>query len=108
MATRASAQPARTDPVRVDPKHYQVEMENDQVRVLRIKYGPHETSVMHGHPSTVAVFLTDGHYRFTWPDGRTEDIKTRAGHVQHFDAFEHNVENLSDEPIEAIAIELKK
>ena len=27
------------DPVVVDPDHYAVEFENDQVRVLRIKYG---------------------------------------------------------------------
>jgi hypothetical protein len=26
-----------------------VEFENDQVRVLRITYGPHEKSVMHAH-----------------------------------------------------------
>lgn len=37
------------DPVKVDPKHYQVEFENDRVRVLRIRFGPHERSVMHGH-----------------------------------------------------------
>ena len=28
------------DPVIVDSNHYKVEFENDQVRVLRIKYGP--------------------------------------------------------------------
>ena len=48
------------DAVKVDPKHYKVEFENDQVRVLRITYGPHEKSVMHEHPANVAVFLTDG------------------------------------------------
>jgi hypothetical protein len=41
------------DPINVDPKHYKVEMENDRVRVLRIRYGPHEKSVMHGHPPSV-------------------------------------------------------
>ena len=30
------------DAAKVDPKHYKVEFENDQVRVLRISYGPHE------------------------------------------------------------------
>ena len=30
------------DPVHVDLRHYTVEFENDQVRVLRIRYGPHE------------------------------------------------------------------
>ena len=37
---------AAQDPVKVDPKHYKVELENAQVRVLRIHYGPHEKSVM--------------------------------------------------------------
>jgi hypothetical protein len=53
MTSQSTAQPgaARTDPVRVDPKHYKVEFENEKVRVLRIKYGSHEKSVMHGHPA---------------------------------------------------------
>jgi hypothetical protein len=47
------------DAVKVDPKHYKVESENDQVRILRVPYGPHEKSVMHSHPALVAVFLND-------------------------------------------------
>src|SRR6266478_9035403 len=71
MATQPTAQPApaRTDPVRVDPKHYTVEIENEIVRVLRIKYGPREKSEMHGHPALVAIMITDCHARFTYPDG---------------------------------------
>ena len=34
------------DPVEVDPKHYTVEFENDRVRVLRVKFGPHEKEAM--------------------------------------------------------------
>ena len=74
MATQAAAQPGRNDPVCVDPKHYTVELENEKVRVLRIKYGPHERSEMHGHPALVEVFLSHSHFRFTDPDGRTEEI----------------------------------
>ena len=50
-------------------KHYVVELENEKVRILRIKYGPHEKSTMHGHPASVAIFLTDAEGRFTYPDG---------------------------------------
>jgi hypothetical protein len=46
MATPAKPKPAGKDPVKVDSKHYSVEFENDKVRVLRIKYGPGEKSVM--------------------------------------------------------------
>jgi hypothetical protein len=78
-----------TDPIRVDPKHYKVEMENDRVRVLRIRYGPHEKSVMHSHPPSVGVFLNDVHFRFTYPDGKTEEGSAKAGDVMYFDAVEH-------------------
>ena len=63
----------------VDPDHYKVEFENEEVRVLRITYGPGEKSVMHSHPEGVAVFLTDGNVEFTLPDGKTQDIKVEAG-----------------------------
>ena len=66
-AKPAKAQPKAQDPVKVDPTHYKVEFENKQVRVLRISYGPHEKSVMHGHPATVAVFLREGRARFAFP-----------------------------------------
>ena len=107
MSTQPAAQPARKDPVQIDPKHYSVELENDRVRVLRIKYGPKEKSVMHGHPQTVAVFLGPAHFRFTYPDGRTEDGTVTAGKVMYFDAMEHLPENTGNHPFEVIAIELK-
>jgi len=95
------------DPIQVDSTHYTVEFENERVRVLRIKYGPYEKSKMHGHPASVAVFLTDAEGRFTYPDGRTEDISAKAGQVMYMDAVVHDPENVSDRPFEVIAVELK-
>ena len=108
MSTARMPQPTVEDPVKVDPGHYKVEFENDRVRVLRIKYGPGEKSVMHSHPESISVFLTDTHGTFTYPDGRTEEITASAGTVQHMDAFTHLPENLSQTPFEVIAIELKR
>jgi quercetin dioxygenase-like cupin family protein len=95
------------DPVKVDAKHYKVEFENDSVRVLRVTYPAHEKSVMHHHPDTVAVFLTDGKSRFTLPDGKTQDAPVKAGATQWTDAGEHLPENLGDKPFELILVELK-
>ena len=95
------------DPVQVDPKHYTVEFENDQVRVLRIRYGPHEKSVMHGHPASLAVFLADTRGKFTFPDGKTEEFTTKTGQAMFVPAGEHLPENLSDEPLEVVLVELK-
>src|SRR5437899_585366 len=99
---------AQVDPVKVDPKHYSVELENDQVRVLRIKYGARDKSVMHGHPHGVAVFLTDAHFKFTLPDGKTEEPKSKAGEIMWLQAGEHLPENLSGKAFEAILVELKR
>jgi quercetin dioxygenase-like cupin family protein len=95
------------DPVKVDAKHYKVEFENDKVRVLRITYGPHEKSVMHHHPASVAVFLTDGQARFTTPDGKTQDAPVKGGSAQWSEASEHLPENVGDKPFELILVELK-
>ncbi len=107
MATARVPQPITDDPVNVDSKHYKVEFENDRVRVVRIKYGPGEKSVMHSHPESIGVFLTDAHAKFTYPDGRTEDIDAKAGSVQHMDAFTHLPESTSKTPFEVIQVELK-
>jgi hypothetical protein len=72
------------DPVQVDPKHYTVELENDRVRVVRIRSGPREKSVMHEHPSGLVVFLTDAEFKFTYPDGRRENIQGKAGQFLWF------------------------
>ena len=95
------------DAVKADPKHYHVMSENDQVRILHIHYGPHEKSVMHSHPSSVAVFLTDGQVKFTFPDGKTQDASGKAGEARYAAATAHNPENFGDKPFEAIVVELK-
>jgi quercetin dioxygenase-like cupin family protein len=107
VTARPLPQPPADDPVKVDSKHYRVEFENERVRVVRIKYRPGEKSVMHGHPESVAVFLTDARAKFTYPDGKTEDISAKAGEVLHMDAFTHLPESTSKKPFELIQVELK-
>jgi quercetin dioxygenase-like cupin family protein len=95
------------DPVKVDAKHYTVEFENSQVRVLRIKYGPHEKSVMHRHPNAVAVFMTDSDTTFTLPKGDPQHITSKAGETRWTPAGLHLPENTGDQPFEVILVELK-
>ena len=95
------------DAVKVDPKHYKVELENNQVRVLRIHYGPHEKSVMHEHPASVAVFLTDGDSKFTLPDGTTTESHVKSGQIMWEAAGKHLPENTGVKPFDLILVELK-
>ena len=96
------------DPVQVDSGHYKLVFENEQVRVLRITYGPQEKSVMHDHPDSVAIFLTDHHIKFTYPDGKAEEAHAEAGDTSWHRGVKHLPENLSDKPFELILVELKK
>ncbi len=95
------------DPVKVDAKHYKVEFENKQVRVLRVKYGPHEKSVMHRHPNAIAIFVTDASGKFTLPNGKTQDLVGKAGETLWTPAGRHLPENTGDQPFEVILVELK-
>ena len=95
------------DAVIADPGHYTVEYENDRVRVIRIKYGPGEKSVMHSHGPHVSVFLSQSNIRMTSPDGTTQDVSSEVGVAQWTDAQEHLPENLDDKPLEVVLIELK-
>lgn len=95
------------DAVMVDPKHYKVDFENEQVRVLRITYGPGEKSVMHEHPANVAVFLSDGKAKFTFPDGKSQDAPMKAGTTMVDAGGKHLPENVGDKPFEVIVVELK-
>jgi quercetin dioxygenase-like cupin family protein len=103
LAPMVSAQ----DAVKVDPKHYTVITENDQVRILKVHYGAHEKSVMHQHPNSVAVFLTDAKGKFTFPDGKTQDFTGKAGDTLYEEAVTHLPENTSDAAMDIIVIELK-
>lgn len=107
MSTAPKPQPISADPVKVDSKHYTIEAENDRVRVVRVRYGPHEKSMMHGHPALIAVFLTENRGKFTFPDGRTEERSWKAGESMVMPAENHIPENLGDNPMEAVLIELK-
>ncbi len=95
------------DPVKVDSKHYKVEFENAKVRVLRIRYGPHEKSVWHYHPSAVAIAVTDAKVKFNLPGGKSLEQEMKAGQAMWTPAGKHLPENLSDSDFEVILVEMK-
>jgi quercetin dioxygenase-like cupin family protein len=83
------------DPLKADPKHYSLEFENDQVRVLRVRFGPHEKGVLHEHKlNHIVVYLND-------------QARGKAGEVRLDEPMTHTEENPLDHPVERIAIDLK-
>jgi quercetin dioxygenase-like cupin family protein len=103
----AAAAASGPDPVKVDPKHYKVVFENSDVRVLRIHYGPHETSVMHWHPDGVVTYVSGGHIKFALPNGKTIESNGKPGDAMWAPGGAHKPTNMSDKPMDAVLVELK-
>jgi quercetin dioxygenase-like cupin family protein len=96
------------DPVKLSPKVYKVEFENDQVRVMRVRFGAHEKVPQHEHVlNRVVVYLTDQHSKLTTPDGKTDDSQHTPGQVSWGGPAKHVEENLLDKPIDVLVIEFK-
>jgi uncharacterized RmlC-like cupin family protein len=104
----AKAPTSALDPVKLDPKSYKVELENDQVRVVRVKIGAHKSVPMHEHMlNRVVVYMTDQNFRVTSPDGKVETPQHKAGDVSWGPPAKHKEENLSDKPFEVLVVDLK-
>ena len=99
----ASAQ----DPVKVDPGHYKVLVDNPSVRVIKVQVGVGEKSPMHSHPDAILVPLDSGKARFKMPDGKTEDRELVKETAAYTPAFTHAPENIGTTKIDAILVEFK-
>jgi len=86
------------------PAHVKVEYENESILVLRIHMCPHEKTPMHDVSPRMVVWLTDADLRTTSPGGETTEHHMKAGETGWVPAGKHAGENLSDKPIEFIAI----
>ena len=93
--------------VTADPDHYTVEFENDAVRLLRIAYGPGETSVMHTHPANCSVALTTSTWSMETPDGETTEDGNNVGDLSCNEGSVHLPTNTGSEAAEVILIEFK-
>ena len=81
--------------------------ENERVQVVSVHYGPHEKSEMHDHPGGVVVIVTGGHLRFTDQNGKVTEVYSKSGEARWFPPFKHKVENVGDEPYNAVYVGIK-
>jgi hypothetical protein len=51
---------------------------------------------MHDHPANVQIALDDSHTRNTTPDGKTTEVRNKAGEAKFRPASSHAVETLDD------------
>lgn len=104
------------DPTKTLPRNYQIAFENEQVKVIRVRYEPHEKLPVHDHSPypTVYVYLTDsGPVRFAHAEEKPftlvrPPVKAGAFRVSPGRIERHTVENLGDIPTEFLRVELKQ
>lgn len=98
------------DPLKVDPQHYTLEVENQFVRVFREHMAPRESMPMHQHPApgAVIVLLTARHNRLTAPDGTSREFRNQPGDLLWSAPSTHRGENLNNAPFEAVQIEPRR
>lgn len=96
------------DAVRVDPKHYHLELENQYVRVLRVKLGSDEQVPMHDSHSATIVAITEVHLRFTRPDKKIIDVHLEAGGSRWIYDDSFSITNLIPRRAEFLFIEHKQ
>ena len=96
------------DPPAASGYSVNVEFENEQIRVTRVRYAPHAKSPVHSHTGRIVVALTETHTRAATADGKSTEASRKAGDIYWSDSVTHQGENLLDAPIEVIEIEVKR
>jgi len=102
-ASTAAAQ----DPASISPDDYKVEIDNEWVRVLRVKQAPGAKTRTYQTDELITVYLHDSHEKFTNGQGRSQEVRHAAGQIMHSSAGKRSQENMSDKPLEKIMIVVK-
>ena len=95
------------DPVKVDPSHYSVLLENAAVRLLHVTYPVGGKSPMHQHPDSIAVALTPSKVKFTMPDGKTQDSDMANESAMYIPGGPHSPTNVGTGAVSALVVEFK-
>jgi quercetin dioxygenase-like cupin family protein len=102
-----TSMPVALDPVKLDPEHHLVPVENNRVRVLRTILEPHLKSPMHEHPHYVVVYLTVLHTTMKMGDGKLVDNPRQPGEIAWRDYLKHQTENIGAKTAVEIQVEIK-
>ena len=103
----AKSRSMQRDAVRVDPMRYKVVLENDRVRVVRLRFEGREAGLMVTHPPRVLATLTDVQVKLLFADGRRDERGAPAGVAAWLDEETLQTENARDEPLEVVLVEPK-
>lgn len=93
-----------THPVALDPTHFRMVLENDHVKVIRVRLGPHEKSMVMEIPAHVMTCVSDQHVRLHYAHAKFADRSQKAGYTAWVERDEYGIENLDEKPVEWILV----
>lgn len=107
--TTVFAQSPALDPARVAPHIFEVVLENDAVRVLRVTDRNGETQPLHSHPDRVVVHLSPCAWLVEEDDGSSRMESYKFGEVVWADALTHGgMTSTVVEECRSVEIEIRK
>jgi hypothetical protein len=97
------------DPLKVDSGHYKMEIDNNQVRVLRLHLGQGEKTALHEEVfERLLVPLAAARLKVIDSAGVTKTVTYKRAELQWLLPGKEAEENLSGQPYEALIVEFKK
>jgi hypothetical protein len=95
------------DPLDMDPHHIRLEMENENVRVLRVHLKPREGTEESQFGMRLELPLTDSLARQIFVDGKTSEATFTAGRLSWHDSRMKSIINSGDSPLDLLMVEFK-
>ena len=97
------------DPLKLDPAHYKLEIDNNQVRVLRLRLRQGEKTPLHAQPfERLLVPLTPARLKVSDAKGAARTVTHAKADMLWLTPGDQAEENLGDQPYEALIVEFKK
>ena len=82
-------------------------LENDRVKVNDVRFKPGDKAAMVERPDRVLSFIKGGEFKRHYPDGKTEDVKMKAGEVAFRKKDTSALENVGKTDAHFIGVQLK-
>jgi hypothetical protein len=107
-ASKILLAPSARAPELLDPGHYTVDFENEQVRVTRLHLGPGEKTPMVEHKlARLITYLTNIDLELTSEQGTSRREQRPAGKVEWLDPAVESARNAGATATEAVVIYFK-
>ena len=105
----SGSKPGMLLPEKVSPEIYEVLLENEAVKVMKVTFAPGQEDNMHDHYPFTGYLINGGKAQVTMPDGKVNEREFPSGFIAHNgNGIRHKVKNIGLNDINIILIEHKK